>query len=171
LLVKVKILHFVQNDKTQFLFPAPCPLFPFSSSLHTSEPTSHASESDYSCILHLRSKHIHIENCWEDILDLRGAGFTVEAFVLQESSWLNIEHIRSYLTKCGASCFAPPSSWNFYNLSSLSTMPSITSKPPCQNSALVTSIPASASSGIGATEPPADKMRIYFGLKLSPSSW
>jgi len=45
-----------------------------------------------------------------------------------------------------------------------------TSKPPCQNAALLMSIPAFVRISSGEADPPADKMSIYRGMKLSPSS-
>jgi len=74
--------------------------------------------------------------------------------------------------KRGAAMSASRSFYSLaYRLSSWLTMLAIISYPPCQNSAWVTSMPASAKSLIGATDPPAERMRKYLGLKLSPSSW
>src|SRR5678816_3080834 len=57
-----------------------------------------------------------------------------------------------------------------YNFSSSSTILLSTSKPPCQNLALLISTPASLKIFAGASEPPEDRILRYFGLKESPSA-
>src|SRR5260221_14504587 len=57
-----------------------------------------------------------------------------------------------------------------YNFSNSSSILLKTSKPPCQNFAERMSTPASARICAGASEPPADNILRYFGLKDSPSA-